>query len=94
MFFEWDDNKDDANIEKHGIGFDFAILVWYDQDKLVRRAKPVAGDHPRYMAIGRVSGGYWTVIFTMPDPDTRRIISARPATRQERSRYDQNLNGR
>ena len=30
MKFEWDENKAEANLYKHGISFDEAITVFYD----------------------------------------------------------------
>ena len=93
MFFEWDDAKDAVNQEIHGIGFDFALRVWADPDSVTIPAKPTKGDHRRYMIIGRAFGECWSVVHTMPGPNIRRIISARPSTQKERSEYDRHLNG-
>ena len=30
--FEWDDNKNQTNIQKHGISFEEATSVFYDDD--------------------------------------------------------------
>lgn len=33
--FEWDENKNLINIKKHGVSFDEASTVFYDEDALV-----------------------------------------------------------
>ena len=32
--FEWDDNKDKRNVKKHGVSFDEAQTVFYDEDTI------------------------------------------------------------
>ena len=93
LFFEWDDAKDAINEDIHGINFDFALNVWADPNSVTIPAKEVKGDLRRYMIVGRAFGAYWSVTHTMPDKKTRRIISARPSNKRERSAYDRHLNG-
>ena len=33
--FEWDDNKNKTNIEKHGISFEEAVTVFEDDEALI-----------------------------------------------------------
>lgn len=93
LFFEWDEAKDAINEDMHGVNFDYAMRVWTDPNSITVPAKPTRGDLRGYMIIGRVFGGYWSVVHTMPDKKTRRIISARPSNQRERSEYDRRLNG-
>lgn len=88
MEFEWDPAKDAANLEKHGLGFDEAVLVFVDPARLEEDSTRPTDGEERSKAIGRVGANTVTVIFTERD-GRRRIISARRARRDERFRYDQ-----
>jgi uncharacterized DUF497 family protein len=35
MTFEWDDNKNAINIKKHGISFETASTVFYDEQAIL-----------------------------------------------------------
>jgi uncharacterized DUF497 family protein len=86
MEFEWDPAKDAANLAKHGIGFDDAVIVFADPLHVVEDStKPEHGER-RSKAIGVAAGEVIAVIFTERS-DKRRIISARKARRDERARY-------
>ena len=78
--FEWHEEKNLANIRKHGIRFEDATQV-FDSEVLVVRAR--AGEEVRWKAIELLDGRLITVIFTERE-DRRRIISDRPAARTER----------
>ena len=85
MGFEWDPAKDRLNLQKHGIGFDYAIrifegpLVEYLDDR--RDYGEV-----RIVALGGVDNRILTVIYTLRQGE-RRIISARVAKKHERKKY-------
>jgi uncharacterized protein len=81
MEFEWDEAKSQANQLKHGFDFTFAIRIF---DGPVHRAlDPRPRDEHRMVATGRVEGLYITVVYTRRN-GRYRIISARPARRNER----------
>ncbi len=87
MEFEWDPAKDAANLEKHGIRFNDAVVVFADPFCLVEDStRPEHGER-RSKAIGDVMGRIIAGIFTERSGN-RRIISARKARRDERARYD------
>ncbi|EXJ12167.1 BrnT family toxin [Nitrincola nitratireducens] len=48
--FEFDGEKSQANLHKHGIDFLDAQALWQDQDLLEIQAK--SDDEPRYLVIG------------------------------------------
>ena len=92
MEFEWDENKRWTNIAKHRIYFEDAIEVFDDPFGLTEPAKTVAGE-PRLQTIGTVSSMAILLIVhtlreTVGDIEVLRIISARPASRNERQRYE------
>lgn len=84
MEFEWCEAKRLANIEKHGIDFLDADIV-FGGSHLVGSARTEGGE-VRWMAVGVLDDVYVTVIFTRR-ASTIRLISMRSARREERERY-------
>ena len=82
--FEWHDDKNLTNSRKHGIRFEDATRI-FDSDVLVLRAG--TGEEDRWKAIDLLEGQVITVAFTVR-AGTRRLISARPASRSERRAYN------
>lgn len=88
MNFEWDESKNKTNIEKHGIDFETAALVFGDENRLVFYDEDHSLDEDRYITIGSIKG---TIIIVMvvytENDDVARIISARQANNRERKVY-------
>jgi len=82
---EWDENKNQINIQKHGISFETAALVFADDDRIEYYDKLHSIDEDRYVVLGCVQGVLY-VVYTMRD-DAARLISARMATSTERKIY-------
>ena len=82
---EWDENKNQSNIKKHGISFETAALVFADEDRLEIFDALHSQDEDRYIVLGCVHGILY-VVYTMRE-DAARIISARMATPAERRVY-------
>lgn len=87
---EWDDAKNRQNIEKHGVSFELAqrifdgpVFTWIDdrQDYGERRE----------ISIGKVDGAIMLTVAHTDRSGVRRFISARRASRRERSRYEEAL---
>jgi len=90
MKFEWDENKNIINKEKHKISFETAAYVFDDPYYIEMFDFEHSVDEDRYIAIGKV-GDILFVVFT-ERKDTIRLISARLATNAERSLYyDQDI---
>lgn len=89
MKFEWDPQKEEANVAKHGVTFAEASTVFAD---------PLAGtitdpDHSlaesRFLTIGISGMGRLIVVsHTEEEDDLFRIISAREAATHERKAYE------
>jgi uncharacterized DUF497 family protein len=80
--FEWDEDKNEANLAKHGIDFDEASEVFY-QPLVARRSN--RNNEERWIAIGKSNDRIISVIFTRRN-DLIRIISARhPRPNEERA---------
>ncbi len=90
MKFEWDEDKNTINKEKHKISFETAAYVFDDPYYIEMFDFEHSVDEDRYIAIGKV-GDIVFVVFT-ERKDTIRMISARLATNVERSLYyDQDI---
>jgi len=85
MQFEWHEPKRLANIEKHGIDFLDAGLL-FEGPHLVAPANLV-GDEQRWIALGIVEGIYVAAIFTQRG-SLIRLISMRRARANERKRHE------
>ncbi|MBI1388532.1 MAG: BrnT family toxin [bacterium] len=79
MDFEWDDQKNQANIVKHGISFDLAIAV-FEGSHVIKKSPYLPEE--RYMVTGTVLDRRITVIYTKRGGKVR-IISARRAKKNE-----------
>ena len=86
MEFEWDENKNKSNLEKHGIDFNAAKDVFKDVENNVSADLRKDYGEDRFKVIGKVKDLVLSVIFTMRDTVTR-IISARSANRKEKEEY-------
>ena len=86
--FERDDQKNTSDIAKHGISFEFAKRIF---EGVVVTASVDRADYGenREISIGIVER---TAVLTFVHTDRNgicRIISARPASKNERKRYEQ-----
>ncbi len=85
MLFEWDEEKAAANLIKHGISFQDAILVFNDENYIEFYDAAHSVYEDRYNIIGMVEDVLF-VVYTERRNRTR-IISARIATPYERRLY-------
>lgn len=89
MKFEWDDNKYEINLKKHGISFEEASTVWTDGLALIAPDPEHSLTEEREWIIGEsYKGRLLIVVYTMRN-DKIRIISARLVTKNERKQYEQ-----
>jgi len=88
--FAWDERKNRINKQKHGVSFKTAVLVFDDPHQLSVQDREVEGE-PRWQTIGIVNGIHILLVAhtVSEDEEVIRILSARKATRRERSMYAQ-----
>ncbi len=90
--FEWDINKNDQNIKKHGISFDEAEEIFLRPNESFLDELNSIGEI-RYKTIGATSGGKIILVSHTDggsegsEDEIIRIISARKLTRTERKKY-------
>lgn len=84
MVFEWDNEKSHSNQTKHGIDFDTAKALWEDGNRVeIHSSYPLEN---RRILIAKLDKKLWTAIFTLRG-SALRIISVRPARKQEANLY-------
>ena len=91
MTFEWDENKNHINQRKHGISFEEVQTVFEDAYAILFDDPDHSDEEERFLIIGMSSAkGVCIVSHCYRGMDeVIRIISARKATRTERSVYDE-----
>jgi hypothetical protein len=89
--FEWDPRKDADNQRKHRVSFEEAESVFSDEHALLIDDPEHSTTEARFVLLGlSIRFRVLLVVHRYRDQDAViRIISARRATKQERSRYDQ-----
>ena len=85
MTFEWDEEKNKLNKRKHGIDFETAMLVFNDLQRIEIYDMEHSTSEDRYNTIGMVHDVLF-VVYT-ERKENIRLISARIATKTERSIY-------
>jgi uncharacterized DUF497 family protein len=85
--FEWDPEKEAGNLRKHGISFEEASTVFGDALAATIPDTKHSELEVRFITMG-MSSGSRLLIISHTDAESVRIISARPATTQERRRYE------
>lgn len=87
MVYQWDNNKAAANLRKHGIDLADAVLVL--SDDLAITVLDERFDEERFITIGMDALGRVLVVVYTHRGTEIRLISARSATRQERTQYEE-----
>ncbi|MBC8185196.1 BrnT family toxin [candidate division KSB1 bacterium] len=87
--FEWDKNKNILNQKKHGINFEEAKTVFYDDNARLIHDPDHSLNEDRFILLGLSTNfRILTVIHTYRKNDEIiRIISARKATKNETKHY-------
>ena len=71
--FEWDENKNSINKEKHNVSFERAQHAFKDTKRIIAEDLDHSNDEKRYFCFGEVDGGILTVRFTYRDKIIRII---------------------
>ncbi len=87
MKFEWDSVKNAGNIEKHGICFEDAAVVFLDMNAVIIPDNRFDYQEERFIITGAITGRVHVVAYCERANDVIRIISARKANRREQKRY-------
>lgn len=87
--FEWDENKARTNQSKHGVSFEEAQTVFYDEQALVIDDPEHSEEEDRFIILGlSKKANLLVVCHCYRASDTViRLISARKATKTEANYY-------
>lgn len=91
--FEWDEAKNQSNIEKHGISFEEAKTVFEDEDALIISDESHSDEEDRFILIGFSYKANILVVCHCyrENESVIRLISARKATLREKEKYKEQL---
>lgn len=88
MEYEWDADKSRRNKRLHGVSFEIIERFDWSQAIEVLDDRFDYGEE-RWLAIGPIGSKLYAVSFTERGRDKVRVISLRPATKNERNTYVQ-----
>lgn len=77
--FDWDADKSERCYRERGFDFDYAALI-FEGDFIQWEDRRHKYGEQRFVSVGKVEDNVLAVVWT-PRDKTRRIISARPASR-------------
>ena len=89
LIFEWDDTKDETNQTKHGVAFEEAQTIFFDEKAIQFDDPDHSIDEERFLLLGFSQSLKVLVVCHCyrSDESTIRIISARRATKKEQKVY-------
>jgi len=87
--FTWDEQKEAANRQKHGVSFDEARTVFFDEHARLIADPDSSDDEDRFILLGYSERPRLLVVCHCyrENDSLIRIISARKATRPEKNTY-------
>jgi uncharacterized protein len=87
--FEWDNQKAEANLKKHGVSFEEATTVFGDNLARIFDDDEHSFDEKRHGIVGHATNNRILIVsFTERENDKIRIISVRETTPKERRNYE------
>ena len=90
MKYTWDEGKNAINRQKHGIAFaDVPPMFEHPMVTFLDQKKSYGED--RWVGIGWLHDVLAVIVFTEPNVETIRIISARKANRHEQDIYTEEI---
>jgi uncharacterized DUF497 family protein len=84
--FEYDQNKSNSNMQKHGIDFEKTKLLF--NDDLVAVSVSSIYNEVRFISIGKLDEKFYTVVYTYRESRVR-IISTRRSRKDEEKIYEE-----
>ncbi len=87
MEFEWGEEKEKINIEKHHMDFEFATAIFLDPNRVVFEDTRFDYQEQRLITLGKIADRLHVVVYVEKEAVTR-IISARKANKRERKYHE------
>jgi uncharacterized DUF497 family protein len=89
--FEWDTEKAESNLQKHGVSFAEAATIFFDHLSLTIPDSLHSENENRFVTTGLSSQQRHLVVVHSEADDRIRIISARLSTSSERKKYESGI---
>jgi uncharacterized protein len=89
--FVWDPAKAAANLRKHGVPFPEATTAFADPNSLTVSDPDHSATEERLILLGLSTRSRLLIVAHTERGDVIRLISARKATRKERTTYEEEL---
>jgi uncharacterized DUF497 family protein len=89
--FEWDTEKAESNLQKHGVSFEEAATVFFDPLSLTIPDPLHSHEENRFVTTGLSNQQRQLVVVHSEVDDRIRIITARLATSSERKKYESGI---
>jgi len=89
--FVWDPAKAAANIRRHGVSFPEASTAFADPNSLTVPDPDHSATEERWILLGLSTRSRLLIVAHTERGDVIRLISARKATRKERTVYEEEL---
>lgn len=91
MKYEWDPDKAEANLKKHGVDFADAVGVFEDEQAITIEDEDAVGEQV-FITIGMdFTLRHLVVVYAYRHVDIIRVISARKASKKERRAYEERI---
>lgn len=91
IIFEWDENKNEIDKRKHGLSFEEAQEVFYDDNAILFDDPDHSFGEERFLIIGMIKSSKICIVshcYRNSD-NVIRLISAREATKREKKTYQE-----
>lgn len=91
--FEWDEHKNEINKKKHGLSFETATEVFYDELAILFDDPDHSDDEERFLIIGMLKSSKFCIVSHCyrDNDNVIRLISARMATKSEIRYYQEGV---
>ncbi len=90
LTFEWDPQKRENNVKKHGVSFEEASTVFRDPLSVTIEDPLHSTGESRLVQMGISQNDRLLIVVHTERQNNIRIITARKATRKERDHYESN----
>ena len=89
ILFEWDENKNTINKKRHGLSFEEAKEVFYDDNAILFDDPDHSIGEERFLIIGMLKSSKVCIVSHCyrDNDNVIRIISARQATKNKKNTY-------
>ena len=85
MYFEWDEEKAEANLLKHGVSFDTVRLFEWDTTVTLLDDRQLYGER-RWVSVGSIGSRLYKIAYVVRG-NRVRLISAHKANRRDQRKY-------